>query len=215
VASGGFAMSLWERGSCLAVILVAALGCGEKDRRTGWVENAGQTSRETPAPVRQTRQVQGASPDAIQKVTKPDVPLAKLKEMKFTLPAGWTAQFDNNTNEWFLDKQADKQLTRVRVVRAPVQNEPNSADAYYQFLQQPDEAGYVWPQLIQSGSVGDGFFLIAKCRLSSDQINPHPDVGFVVIRNLGNDRFRFKCHNVHNNDTLREEAMSICRTARF
>lgn len=199
------------------VVAVLLVGCGKKDAKPGdWVEAKPQYSpiRSTmPAP--QTRVSQGARPEDVQKVVPPPVNLPKLSTLQFDVGLGWNREYLSNENKWVIDKRELKNITRIYVERSPTQIEPATRDAYIKFLQKPDEGGFIWPNVIDSGDLADGFYIVARIRQATDVTNTRDlDTGFVVVRTIGGDRLRFKCHRVLD-DATRAEAMEICKAARF
>jgi len=209
-----------------AALLPAALfiltGCGDgKPKHGGWVENEPKVIVVKSTKPVQTRVNIGAPPEVIKKVIPPDENLPKLATLQVTLPAGWKKEFSANTNEWFLDRPETvtpggdiKPLTRVRVTRSPKQIEPHSAAEYARFLLKPDEENFIWPQVMQTGMLPDGFFIIAQCRLAADVTSTNLDTGFVVVRTIKGDRIKFKCHRVVD-DAIRQEALEMCKAAQF
>lgn len=198
-------------------VLLALTGCGGGDSKAkpgAWVETETKVVVIKSTQPKQTRVNIGAPPEVIKKVVPPDEKLPMLGTLQVVLPAGWTREFSSNTNEWFLDKPEAKNLTRVRVTRSPKQIEPATAAEYAKFLLKPDEENFVWPQVTETGMLPDGFFIIAKCRLAADVTNMNLDTGFIVVRTIGGDRIKFKCHRVID-DAVRQEALEMCKAAHF
>jgi len=200
----------------LPLVAVLLVGCGKKEAKPGdWVEAKPQyTTIRSTMPAPQTRVSQGARPEDVQKVVPPPVNLPKLSTLQFDVGLGWNREYLANENRWVIDKRELKNVTRIYVERSPTQTEPGTRDAYIKYLQKPDEGGFIWPNVIDSGDLADGFYIVARNRLATDVTNTNLDLGFVVIRTIGGDRIRFKCHRVLD-EPSRGEAMEICKAARF
>jgi hypothetical protein len=199
----------------LAVLIL--VGCGRNDgpRPGGWVETETKkiTVREgDPRPV--TRwEGPGHGPDVIKKVLKPEKVLPKLAGLKIPTPAGWRAQYIEYANEWVIDEEDPKFPTRVTVKRAPVESEGSDMNAYLKHIRKrADDENFIWPEIVQSGNLPDGFFIVGHARYVSDVTNKNPELGFIVIRNLGGDRIRFKCVKAKD-DATRQEALEMCKNA--
>jgi len=202
----------------LPLLVLVVVGCGKKEAKPGdWVgaEPKYVTIRST-QPV-QTRVSIGARPEDVAKVVPPPVNLPKLKTLQFDVRLGWNPEFLENENKWYVDKREAKNLTRITIEREPSPPAPATLDAYMKFLKKPagDEGGFVWHEVVESGNLGDGFYIVARIKQAVDFTNSRDlDTGFVIIRNIGGDRIRFKCHRVLDN-AARGEAMEICKGAHF
>ena len=204
-----------------ALAAIVLTGCGKEKGKPGeWVG-----ADPTQFTITQTRRGtgndsgkgQGATMDQLKVVARPDPVLPKLSTLQ--VPGGWHSQFDKSFNVWHIDKEVTvsdfgaKRLTRITVSRSPTEIEPGTLDGYVKFLQKPDEQGFIWPQVQESGAVPDGFYIVAKVRSSYDVTANVLDTGLCVIRTISGDRLKFKCIKLP--EELRQEALDLCRGARF
>jgi hypothetical protein len=198
----------------LPLLLLVLVGCGSgAATNNGWVSNE-QTKRVVVSQSTRTYKGVGATKEEMEKVVKPPPPLPPLKDLQFALPAGWDKSFSTNKNEWTLQRRQIF-LYGIAVTRAPIETEPKTLDAYLANIRKnPDAAGFIWPQVDQSGNTGDGFYIVGRPRLATDVTNTSlVQVGFIVVRQINGDRFRFICYLI--SDELRQEALDICKGARF
>src|SRR5262245_49366163 len=157
----------WHATVALAALVLTGCGNSDKPKPGEWVGSGG-----TSYTVVQTRQVtgkdtgkgQGASPDQIKPALKPDVPVPKLDTLQLNTPVGWRTSFNKLANEWYIDKEivvsdfGAKKLIRITVVRSPVEVEPKTMAEYTKFLHdKADEQGFIWPNVIESNNLPDGF----------------------------------------------------------
>lgn len=208
---------------CLLPALTAILltGCGKDKPKAGdWVgaEPTQYTVTVTKRVTgKDTGKGQGATMDQLKAIARPDQVLPKLSTL--LVPGGWRNNFDPLVNEWHIDKEVvvsdfgAKRLTRITITRSPTESEPKTMDAYIKFLQKPDEQGFIWPQVMESGAVDGGFYIVAKVRSATDVTANVLDTGLCVVRTVGGDRLKFKCIKLP--DELRAEALDLCRGSRF
>jgi hypothetical protein len=208
----------------VSLVAIVLAGCGQNEPKPGQV--VGNDPKVTVIPGKRKvvdKEAYGAQPEEIQKVIPPAVVLPKLATLQFTPPVGWNSKYLENENLWYIDRREQvtpggdiKFQARIVVSRSPKESEPATLDAYMKFLNKPggDEGGFVWPQVVQSGNLGDGFFIVAQVRQATDVTkNNTLDTGFIVVRTIGGDRIKFKCHKIDL--PAQQEALDICRNARF
>jgi hypothetical protein len=206
----------------LGIVAVFLSGCGKDEPKPGgWVEAAPKYATVRVKEGKTvTKEAYGDQPEVIKKVVPPPVVLPKLGTLKVNA-AGWQTEYLPNENLWYIDRPEKivpggdiKYKVRITVTRSPTQTEPTELGAYIKFLQKPDEGGFIWPQIVQSGNLGDGFYIVAQVRQASDITkNNNLDTGFIVVRTIGGDRLKFKCHKVDL--VTQQEAIEICKNASF
>lgn len=197
----------------LVGLVLALAGCGKKEPEPGGWVGAEQTKRKVLQQETKIRKGIGASDDQMKKVLPPPTKLPPLRDLQVTLPAGWSASWLDLTNEWAYDKREEKVTYRVSVTRSV--QEPTTLDAYLkQMRERPDENTFIWPAIVESGALPDGFYVVGRPRQVTDITNKDlVDVGFVVVRQIGGDRIRFRSHRV--DDAARQEALEFSKSARF
>jgi hypothetical protein len=210
----------WQALGALAALVLT--GCGKDKPEPGkWVgEEKSYVVEQTKRSTRKdTAKGQGATVDQIKPTIKPEVPVPKLATLQVNGP-GWRSTFNKDANVWYLDKDivvsdfGAKRQIRVTVVRSPVEVEPATLAEYTKFLHdRPDEEGFVWPQVVESGNLPDGFYIVGKVRSATDVTARVLDTGLCVVRTIGGDRLRFKCIKLPSE--LQAEALEMCRGARF
>jgi hypothetical protein len=204
-----------------AMTAILLTGCGKERAKPGdWVGADPSTQIVTntrKGVARDTGKGQGAKMEELKVVARPDTVLPKLSTL--LVPGGWRNNFDPLANQWHIDKEVvvsdfgAKRLTRITISRSPTEIEPAALDAYVKFLQKPDEQGFIWPQVMESGAVDGGFYIVAKVRTAIDVTANVLDTGLCVVRTINGDRLKFKCIKLP--DELRGEALELCRGARF
>lgn len=194
----------------LALVLA---GCGRsKPENDGWVDNR-ETKLKVIRPATKVSKGAGATDEQLKKVVVPPPKLPALRDLQVTLPAGWAASWLDLTNEWAYDKRELKVTYRVAVTRSV--QEPPTLEAYLkQIKDKPDENTFIWPAIVESGNLPDGFYIVGRPRQITDVTNTDlVDIGFIVVRQIGGDRIRFKTHRV--DDAARQEALDFSKSARF
>jgi hypothetical protein len=197
-------------GLCGLALVLA--GCGKKPEDGGWV-GAEKTNMKELRPATKIAKGIGATDDQLKKVVVPPPKLPALRDLQVTLPAGWAASWLDLSNEWAYDKREPKATYRVTVTRSV--QEPPTLEAYLkQIKDKPDDGTFIWPAINESGNLPDGFYIVGRPRQITDVTNKDlVDVGFIVVRQIGGDRIRFRTYNV--DDAARQEALEFSKAARF
>jgi hypothetical protein len=141
-------------------------------------------------------------------------PARGLEALKADPPPGWeNPSFGGGT--WTFEKHVDEGWNRVYVDALP-SDSPTSGDAYAKKLQEKDwqDFGSRWSEIMGVDPL-EGGFVIMGWKQSTTDAKAQPELGVVVVRDIGGTRIRCRSGALVTSEALYKEAVRLCVSARF
>jgi hypothetical protein len=159
------------------------------------------------------RTIKGGGGAAAKGAAAP-APAKGLEALKADAPPGWeNPSFGGGT--WTFEKHVDEGWNRVYVDALP-SDSPTSGDAYAKKLQEKDwqDFGSRWSEIMGVDPL-EGGFVIMGWRQSTTDPKAQPELGVVVVRDIGGTRIRCRSGALVTSEELYKEAVRLCVSARF
>jgi hypothetical protein len=136
----------------------------------------------------------------------------KLDHLQMALPAGWTSQYNADTDQWLFTTPplADGRTANARIERA-ASNAVASPDAYLAQRKKAWDTG-TQATIEKRQGVKDGFAMTVSVTPAADP--EHPKRETYVVRQLGNVWYQCLSEWVPD-DATRDQLVALCRSIRL
>jgi hypothetical protein len=137
-----------------------------------------------------------------------------LKDLRFTLPAGWTATYDG-VGRWKVEKHAPLDSPILLIWSLPKEQAPTDLVHFSHRLQTSSaltEGKCYLDRRSEQGNFADGYYIVGKFMLKRDR--RVRDLGLAMIRSLGGHTLIFECLKIADPEQ-KQEILDLCKSARF
>jgi hypothetical protein len=151
---------------------------------------------------------------AVAPTRKVETGLLPFKDLQLTLPKGWKAAYDG-VSRWRVEKNGPPDHPVVTIWSLSSNQEPKNLVDFSHRLQtstELTEGTYVLDRATEQGNFSDGYYVVGKFHPRKDR--SAKSIGFAMIRDLGGQKRIFECCKI-NDPAQREEALELCKSAKF